>query len=354
MPFQRESREEQASISCAEPPADRRSVFNTRAFNTIEVNSQRGTIRKTSQRGTSLAKEIRWYLHLPDDLRRFVPEVFDYDCDPAQAFLEMEACGGLSLAELLLSDSAVKESWQIILGTLECLIQQFGAHLCPETRASVLCRAMAKMYQTKTLDRLSAVVAEPRFQRFCRPGLRVNGAPVFGLDEVIEQLPGLLERSGVLQAREFTIIHGDLCSSNILFDVSRNRLRVVDPRGDFGGFGLFGDSRYDLAKLCHSFEGGYDLLLTGRIDLSWDQRSLSVKPHWSREQKIVRQLVSAWWMERWPDQIDQVKLIESLLFLSMVPLHADRPDSQLAFLGRGLELFARAARTFGLAPRGGS
>ena len=35
----------------------------------------------------------------------------------------------------------------------------------------------------------------------------------------------------------------------------------------------------------------------------------------------------------------QVKLIESLLFLSMVPLHADRFASQEAFLARGLEIF---------------
>jgi hypothetical protein len=37
-----------------------------------------------------------------------------------------------------------------------------------------------------------------------------------------------------------------------------------------------------------------------------------------------------------------VNVIESLLFLSMIPLHADRPRSQTAFLARGLELFTDA------------
>ena len=35
----------------------------------------------------------------------------------------------------------------------------------------------------------------------------------------------------------------------------------------------------------------------------------------------------------------EVRVIESLLFLSMLPLHKDRPDRQLVMISIGLELF---------------
>jgi len=57
----------------------------------------------------------------------------------------------------------------------------------------------------------------------------------------------------------------------------------------------------------------------------------------------TRHMFNRWLEQREGGGLPLVHLIESLLFLSMVPLHADRPRSQLAFLTRGLELFEEAA-----------
>jgi len=117
----------------------------------------------------------------------------------------------------------------------------------------------------------------------------------------------------------------------------------VDPRGSFGGFTMYGDPRYDLAKLSHSLHGDYDFLLNGlfRLEGEGPEVELTVLRRGSHE--VVRRLFGEWLAARAGAALPQIQLIESLLFLSMIPLHADRPDSQCAFLAQGLQLFSRIA-----------
>ena len=53
---------------------------------------------------------------------------------------------------------------------------------------------------------------------------------------------------------EFSVIHGDPCFTNILIEETYNFMRLIDPRGSFGSFDIYGDSRYDLAKIFHSMD----------------------------------------------------------------------------------------------------
>lgn len=65
-----------------------------------------------------------------------------------------------------------------------------------------------------------------------------------------------------------SIIHGDLCLSNILYE-SNCGLKFIDMRGSFGNMiGVVGDIRYDLAKLDHSIYGGYDLIISDKFTFS--------------------------------------------------------------------------------------
>ena len=59
------------------------------------------------------------------------------------------------------------------------------------------------------------------------------------------------------------IMHGDFCFSNILFDLNNLIIKLIDPRGSFGVPSIFGDPRYDVAKLRHSAVGLYDFIVSG-------------------------------------------------------------------------------------------
>ena len=63
-----------------------------------------------------------------------------------------------------------------------------------------------------------------------------------------------------------TIMHGDFCFSNMLFDRRTDSLKLIDPRGFKNrseGFSLYGPWVYDYFKLAHSFVGKYDNIIMG-------------------------------------------------------------------------------------------
>jgi hypothetical protein len=106
--------------------------------------------------------------------------------------------------------------------------------------------------------------------------------------------------------------HGDLCLSNILlcFD---GKVRFIDPRGVES---IWLDEYYDIAKLSQSFLGEYDYIIN---DLP-----VIPKPYikdmfigYTARAGMSHQLLIAY---------------EASLFISMCPLHADRPDHVKAFL----------------------
>ena len=135
-----------------------------------------------------------------------------------------------------------------------------------------------------------------------------------------------------------TIIHGDFHYGNILFDVNTRLVKLIDPRGNFGSSGIFGDCKYDLAKLRHSISGGYNFicndLYTYNINSSDE---ITFKLPSNADHKIIQQ----WFDEKIIQanfSILDIKLIEGLLFISMLPLHNDHPDRQNAFFVQGIIL----------------
>jgi hypothetical protein len=124
-----------------------------------------------------------------------------------------------------------------------------------------------------------------------------------------------------------------------LYDQRNRIVRIVDPRGGFGAYDIYGDPRYDIAKLCHSIEGDYDFIVNSLFSLEQADHELNFNVHLQHKHSQIKSLFRKRLLSKWKINYEQIKLIESLLFLSMVPLHADRFNSQLAFISRGLEIF---------------
>ena len=137
-------------------------------------------------------------------------------------------------------------------------------------------------------------------------------------------------------------MHGDLCFPNMFYNFRQGLIKVIDPRGGVvdGEPLVGGDLRYDLAKLNHSLQG-YDLILAGRYAMSgrgsYDV-GIDVAPparRWSLSQiagefELAGQTVAD----------PAITAMTIHMFLSMLPLHADRPDRQDAFLANALRLYS--------------
>jgi len=324
--------------------ARQEQFLGTRAFNSVQVDKERGLLTKRSRNVAKLRGEIRWYLDLPPQLAHVAPRIFAADVTSPEPWVTMELYGYPPLSDLFLFGQLDPGDWRGILQVLRRVLADFRGH--PLAAPADQRRACQKeMYLEKTLQRVRQIPAGGAFEPYRHGDFTINGRPCLNLAAAMELLPGVLEREGLLEPEPFSVIHGDFCLSNILYDRRSRIARLVDPRGEFGALGIHGDPRYDLAKLSHSVNGGYDFIVSDLFTLAWDGPDLRLALLDADRHAGIRRLFrEVFFPEDSPTETRrwrQVRLIESLLFLSMVPLHDDRPAAQEAFLARGLDLFSR-------------
>lgn len=192
-------------------------------------------------------------------------------------------------------------------------------------------------YTQKLTDRINAAKNNPELnQILSAKNFYLNGQSLQGFSSLYPWL--LKQLKQLCQHVDIGFLHGDLCFSNILLEPASGVIRLIDPRGDFMGWVNEGDPRYDLAKLLHSVHGKYDFIINDLFNL--EQHHLKFNFH-TPESNYLQQLEHTLF-EKIELQtcyaLDDLILLESLLFITMLPLHRDQPKRQIAFLLTGLKL----------------
>lgn len=309
----------------------RRHLIAPREFNHLALDSFRGTITKRSRNTEKFVAEIDYYRNLPDRLRVFFPRLLSASSDADQAFMELEYYGYPTLSELWTFEDLSEAFWRNVVVKLGCLLDELAANPHPLDATRVVA-----FYRDKTLSRMHLASTQSALADvLVAPELRVNDVRVPGWGAIMRELPDRLEtlRAGVAGR----VIHGDLCFPNILFDATLGLFRLIDPRGSFVEQGVHGDGRLDAAKLMHSTQGGYDLLINDLFALRGErgeyQMQLSDPAHRAVTQTAMQRMLG--------DRFDlkELRLIEATLFLSMAALHADRPARQRAMMIIGVLLY---------------
>ena len=195
----------------------------------------------------------------------------------------------------------------------------------------------------KTLKRLTEYTKETGIS-FDQPW-KLNGTQTPSLLQIVQETGEMIARD----KREFvTMMHGDFCFSNILYDFKSKSVKVIDPRGidNDGNFSMYGDMRYDVAKLAHSIVGLYDLIIAGMFDYSesapYDiNLKLETTDSVLATQEMFKTLLFAGY------NIEELNVYPIMvhLFLSMLPLHRDNPERQKAMLANALRLYIELKST---------
>lgn len=108
----------------------------------------------------------------------------------------------------------------------------------------------------------------------------------------------------------------------MFFDFSKNRLTLIDPRGEF-----FGHWLYDVAKLAHSVIGKFDFI-DSRL-FSQGDRALKVYSDGTEElEEIFKHEILGGLS---PKELVLVYKTVASLFASMQPLHTDFPEKNVEF-----------------------
>lgn len=312
-----------------------------REFNHINIDQDRAILRKSSDDVDKFLGEIRWYLKLPSDVSYSAPRIFSYSLDYRNPWVEMEYYPYHTLNSLWLNGDLDSASWARIFDKISFLLDDFSRYRV-EDPSSKIEFALRDMYLTKTIDRLEKLRRNDYFSGLFENNVIINGKEYPSLETIEILLDNIVPERLCKNGAEICLIHGDLCFANVMVDQSYSFIKTVDPRGKFGPYDIYGDRRYELAKLAHSVDGKYDLIIKDRFTVSYGSDNsieYSVnEPQGPNLYQLLKECLSS----QIDSHLDEIELIESLLFLSMVPLHSESLDHQVAMLATGLQLLDRS------------
>ena len=308
-------------------------LFNARCFNSISVDTECGVLTKTSTKVQKLEDEAFWYVHLPEELKIFTPRLVSFDKDKSSASLTQELYGYPSLQELYLSGEVNLEDWNYIIKSLFSLHKKFEKFK-GETNPD----AIKWLYYDKTKERLSDLRAQNPYwnEVLDREFEYINGKKYRGIASLKSGIDIYVQK--LCKTGKETVIHGDYCFSNILFDSSNYNFKLVDPRGRLNNEPtIYGDPRYDIAKLRHSIAGFYDFIVHGLFRLKENKTGFEYEIKTSVDYSILEMIFNKY-AELNGYNPQEIKFIEGLLFLSMIPLHKDNFSRQKVFYLKAIEL----------------
>lgn len=310
-----------------------------REFNHITIDKNRGILRKTSEDKDKFIGEIRWYLKLPSDIEYVRPRIFSYSTSYEAPYVNMEYYAYHTVHEMFLYGDLSAKQWADIFARIRFIYQDFERYT---VEGDNIKSSLEDMYLTKTLQRFEKLKKDTHFYQFFDKPILVNNKLYKPLNEIIDILKRVIPEN-LYDVAKFNIIHGDLCFANIMVDSNLSFVKVIDPRGKFGAYDIYGDSRYELAKLFHSVDGKYDFIIKDLFDLKFDINKPSIE--YSIKDRIRSYNVYDIFLEVFREDIGRnlkkIELIESLLFLSMIPLHGESLKHQLIMLGTGLDILNR-------------
>lgn len=215
-----------------------------RPFNRIRIEDKVLVKEALDARGEALARrEQNWYdkvaeLTAADKDKTVFPLI--YGRDP----LRMEYIRGKNLYDCSLDQGGKGEVLRKLVSVLNRL---HGLGQIPADSFS-----LKEAYYRKTVSRLSQIEDLVPFARDRE--ILINGKKCRNVFFHKWKLEHRLEQ---LECSEFCFIHGDCTFSNLMLR-ENGALVLIDPRGYFGFTEIYGDVRYDWAKLYYSIVGNYD------------------------------------------------------------------------------------------------
>ncbi len=293
------------------------SQVKCRPFNRITVEGDCLVKEPIDAQGELLARrERRWYekaklLNIPE-----LPGI--YTTDP----LKMEFIRGRNIYECDFDYGTKRNILVSLVGALKSL------HESEEVEADSF--SIEEAYYRKTINRIAKIRDMVPFAR--DKEILVNGKKcrnVFYYRRELQEKIDCLKNN----CHSFSFIHGDCTFSNMMVREDTSPV-LIDPRGYFGFTELYGDVRYDWAKLYYSIAGNYDQFNLKRFRLEiGDSPAEGVRleidsNHWEELEEDFFELTGA--------DRREIRLLHAVIWLSLTTYAWQDYDSICAAFYNGL------------------
>lgn len=306
-----------------------KAEFTTqRAFNELTITSK--WVEKSSSKDNKIAAEAHWFESLPASLRGHTPQYLGSNYIDGKTSYKLEYLHLTALNELFVFSKLPNHVWSKILSSCVEFLLACKEHVS-ESKASG--NSLHALFSEKTDQRLA---------EYCETnGISLNENWYFnhGDGTSLKSLLEISNRHLPKPSERDTILHGDFCFSNILYDFRASKIKTIDPRGmtPSGEQTIYGDVQYDVAKLSHSILGLYDWIIAGYYKVEIFDKNIEFSIAEESQYKDAQQLFIQMINDVFGLTAHNLYAMQIQLFLSMLPLHADDQRRQDA-------LFANAFR----------
>ena len=308
--------------------ASRKHVAATRHFNSLRIDDY--VVTKESNDTRKIDAEAHWLRSVPPELQPFTARLIEDGGAHTSGKYTTLYSSFPTVAELYLAQSSPLV-WRKILDSCQDFLCRAFHHSEPNRPSPFSWLVIEKLR--------SRIACYPDFLPPADRQLTINGVAVGTLEGIVGRLERTVREASALPS---CVMHGDFCFSNMLFDPRSDRILLIDPRGLIGDeTTLYGDIRYDIAKLGHSIVGRYDQIV-GQHLIAESHSSVDYTltiPHDPLRDWLEEQFLAAS-VEEISFDAAEVRAAIVSLFLAMIPLHSEDPKRQQTLFANALRLFA--------------
>ena len=313
------------------------SGFDARFFNALSGDEY--TVVKSSDNVEKLRREYKYFTLLPPFMKQWYGTVFDYKEDGGRASYSIERYHMTDLALRYVHGAISEDEFRDICRVLFHFISIRKIRQVSDEEYDNNTRSLYLDKVDERIEQLKGLKGYERIRDYIAIGTEYND-----IDEIIADYKELYRK--ITEGRRFkkvmAVAHGDLCFSNILYNRDVSLLKLIDPKGAETEDELYMNPYYDIAKLSHSICGSYDYFNSDQYDISMDENmklKLTVDSDNDRYVKIFYEYLTE-------NGIDPrlIRLYETSLFLSMLPLHMDREKKVLGFILNAINIMDELKR----------
>lgn len=314
-------------------------MVDARYFNKISIIDEY-TIEKSSSNKKKIEAECFWY---ENNLRFPTPIIYDgYKDYGDYASYTMEYLHGNTLSEIFL----FKNNHEIKYSDIDYILFSIYKILTEDLTGNILNDSFEPKipityYTGFGRVLIESLYSEKTYKRLLETKIDLDKHYIIN-DKSTPTIREIIEDSHIsILDKDIQYVHGDLCFSNIIINNSPFSFNMspifIDPRGclDNEKFSNIGDIKYDIGKLAHSIIGRYDQI---KSDNGFNLiKEGDYKYRYEIETTPIQKHFEITFKELFKDYDYYNVMIH--LFLSMIPLHSDRPDHQEKMLVNAIRLY---------------
>ena len=261
-------------------------------------------------------KKIQNLIKRSEYLKEFIPHILKY----GNYFLSYEYVKGNTLYFSNSKDKYID------------FLKWFETFFC-KTNEKIVSSNAYDFYKLKTEKRF-ILFKELNSHKFCQLDniTVINGKTILPM----EQYLNMIDWNELATIVPTTLFHGDLQFDNIII-TPKGDFKLIDWREDFGGDTVVGDLYYDLAKLYGGMELNYlEMKKSDNYNCVYDDNSCIIIQYVDPILKSIQENEFKHFLTANNFNEYRVKLLTSIIYLNMAPLHINNFDVFLFFKAKQL------------------